>query len=134
MKVKVEKSFVMTKYLWCTSLGQENINVKCGKHRNPTLTKFGKIEEICVNAFHVPGTYVYCINLKISFTVIQFFFSFAVDGLKVETQGGGQFRQQLISGDFTVTIVYPELKEKFVKLFGELQKACESAPVDKNYK
>jgi hypothetical protein len=52
----------------------------------------------------------------------------------VKTQGGGQFREQLIGGDFTVTIVYPELKEKFVKLFGDLQKACESAPVDTNYK
>lgn len=52
----------------------------------------------------------------------------------MNTQGGGQFRQQLIGGDFSVTIVYPELKEKFVKLFGELPKACESAPVDKNYK
>ncbi|PNF38229.1 hypothetical protein B7P43_G12388 [Cryptotermes secundus] len=60
--------------------------------------------------------------------------SFAVDGLKVKTQGGGQFIQHLIGGDFTATIVYPEIKEKFVKLFGELQKACESAPVDKNYK
>lgn len=52
----------------------------------------------------------------------------------MKTQGGGQFREQLIGGDFTVTIVYPELKEKFVKLFGDLQKACESAPVDTNYK
>jgi hypothetical protein len=49
-------------------------------------------------------------------------------------QGGGQFRQQLIGEDFTVTIVHPELKEKFTKLFGNLQKACESAPADKNYK
>jgi hypothetical protein len=54
--------------------------------------------------------------------------------LKVKTQGGAQFRQQLIGQDFAATIVYPELKEKFVKLFGELQRACESAPVDRNYK
>jgi hypothetical protein len=54
--------------------------------------------------------------------------------LKEKTQGGGEFRQRLIGDDFTVTIVYHELKEKFAKLFGDLQKACESTPVDRNYK
>jgi hypothetical protein len=48
--------------------------------------------------------------------------------------GGGQFRQQLTGEDFTVTIVYPELKEKFGKLFVDLKKACENAPVNRNYK
>jgi hypothetical protein len=52
----------------------------------------------------------------------------------VNTQGGGQFRQQLVGEDFTVTIVYPELKEKFAKLFEDLQETCESAPVDRNYR
>jgi hypothetical protein len=57
-----------------------------------------------------------------------------VEGLKVGMQGGGQFRQQLTGEDCTVTIVYPELKEQFTKLFIDLHRACVSAPVDKNYK
>jgi hypothetical protein len=57
-----------------------------------------------------------------------------VEGLKVGTQGGAKFRQLLSGEDCTLTIVYPELKEKYAKLFGDLHRACESVPVDKFYK
>jgi hypothetical protein len=49
-------------------------------------------------------------------------------------QGCGQFKQQPVAEDFTITIVYPEVRDKFAKLFGDLQEACESTPVDRNYK
>lgn len=61
----------------------------------------------------------------------------AVEGLKVGMRGGGEFKEQLIGGDCCLTIVYPELKEKYAKLaqeLEELKKACESVPVDKKYR
>jgi hypothetical protein len=79
--------------------------------------------------------YFFCRGLKFFlYSYLIIFLSSAVDGLKVGVQGGGQFRQQLIGEDFSVTIVYPEMKEKFAKLFGDLHRACESTPVDGNYK
>jgi hypothetical protein len=60
-----------------------------------------------------------------------------VEGLKVGMRGGGEFKEQLIGGDCCLTIVYPELKEKYAKLaqeLEELKKACESVPVDKKYR
>jgi len=64
-------------------------------------------------------------------------FRSAVDGLKVEMKGGGEFKEKMIGGDYSVTIVYHELKERFVALFGKLadmKDACESDPVDKKFR
>ncbi|XP_069674346.1 tudor domain-containing protein 1-like isoform X2 [Periplaneta americana] len=58
----------------------------------------------------------------------------AVEGLKIGMSGGGEFKKQLADDDCTITIVYPEIKEKFTKLCIEFCKACENAPVDPYYK
>jgi hypothetical protein len=64
-------------------------------------------------------------------------FRSAVDGLKVGIQGGGKFKEKMIGGDYSVTIVYPELRENFEALFRELadmKDTHESSPVDKKYR
>lgn len=66
--------------------------------------------------------------------MISLFSSSAVEGLKAGMQGAGQFKQQLTGEDLTVTIAYPEVKEKATKLVLGMQRACETAPVDENYK
>lgn len=57
-----------------------------------------------------------------------------MDGLKVGMQGGGQFRQHLTDEGFTVSILYPDVKEKYVELFEYQHRKCASVPVDKTYK
>jgi hypothetical protein len=52
-------------------------------------------------------------------------------------RGSGQFREQLIGGDYSLTILYSELKKEFETLFEELEdlkEACESVPVDEKYR
>jgi hypothetical protein len=70
------------------------------------------------------------------FTIISFFRS-ALEGLKVGMRGGAEFKERLIGGDCCLTIVYPELKEKYAKLFRELEEmknACESIPGHMKYR
>ena len=64
-------------------------------------------------------------------------FRSAVDGLKVGMQGGGELKEKMIGGDYSLTIVYPELREKFEALFRELagvKDAHESSPVNEKYR
>jgi hypothetical protein len=64
-------------------------------------------------------------------------FRSAVDGLKIGIQGGGEFKEKMIGGDYSLTIVYPELREKFEALFRELagvKDTRESSPVDEKYR
>jgi hypothetical protein len=60
-------------------------------------------------------------------------FRSAVDGLKVGMQGGGEFRKQLIGGDYSITIVYPELRKQYTAIFGGQKdlKVCERVPDEK---
>ena len=47
------------------------------------------------------------------------------------------FREKMIGGDYSVTIVYPELKEKYAALFTQLpdvKDARECSPVDEKYR
>jgi hypothetical protein len=64
-------------------------------------------------------------------------FRSAVDGLKVGMQGSGEFKEKMIGGDYSLTIVYPELREKYVALLKEqdnVKDAHESSPVDEKYR
>ena len=64
-------------------------------------------------------------------------FRSAVDGLKVGMQGCGELKEKIIGGDYSLTIVYPEVKEKYEALLEELsnmQDAHESSPVDEKYR
>ena len=64
-------------------------------------------------------------------------FRSAVDGLKVGVKGGGEFKEKMIGGDYSVTIVYHELRETFEALFrelGDMKDVCESGPVDKKFR
>jgi hypothetical protein len=66
--------------------------------------------------------------------VISLFSSSAVEGLKAGMQGAGQFKQRLTGEDLTVAIAYPEVKEEVTKLIVGMQRVCETAPLDENFK
>jgi hypothetical protein len=42
-----------------------------------------------------------------------------VDDLKVGMKGGGEFRKQLIGGDYAVTVIYSEVKNQYTSLFSK---------------
>jgi hypothetical protein len=68
---------------------------------------------------------------------VPLLFRSAVDGLKIGMQGGGEFKEKMIGGDYSLTIVYSELREKFEALFRELagvKDARENSPVDEKYR
>jgi hypothetical protein len=61
----------------------------------------------------------------------------AFDGLKVGMKGGGEFKEKVIGGDYSLTIVHTELREKYKALFTELagmKDRHESSPVDEKYR
>jgi hypothetical protein len=67
-------------------------------------------------------------------------FRSAVDCLKVGMYGVGKFKEKMIGGDYSLTIVYAELRKKFEKLEALFSKpagvkdAHESSPVDEKYR
>jgi hypothetical protein len=52
-------------------------------------------------------------------------------------QGSGEFKEKMIGGDYSLTIIYSELREEFAALLREqadMKDACESSPVDEKYR
>lgn len=52
-------------------------------------------------------------------------------------QGGGEFKERMIGGDYSLTIVYHELAEQYAALLrklADMKDACESDTVDVKYR